>query len=349
MTERRYFCNSGTNESDMTMMEQLIEGFPAQLKEGLDIGANITIRKHEKDIRKVLICGMGGSGIGGDYVAQILRDEAKVPVLTCKSYDIPAWVDAHTLCIISSYSGNTEESIECLHQAFKTGAKIICISSGGKVQSLAESHDLDFVMLPGGSPSPRACLGYSVTAQLSCLQKSGLISRNSADQIRIASDLLKFEQEAIRTKAERIASGLLSGMAVIYSADRYEPVALRWRQQLHENSKIPAWHHVIPEMNHNEIVGWTQKQEQVSVVILRNKDDHKRNTARMDFTVNLVSNLAARTIEVHSKGNSYTERAFYLSHLGDWVSYYLAVLRKVDPSEIRIIDTLKQTLQNDQF
>lgn len=327
------------------MMDQLIKKFPAQLKEAIEIGENVVIHLHTKPIHKVIMVGMGGSGIGGAYVSDLISDECFVPYIILSSYKLPAYTDENTLLIVSSYSGNTEETIAAMEQAIQAKAKIVCISSGGIIMEYASSNGLDHIKLPTGWPSPRACLGYSIIGQLFVLNKMGLISHNTIDQCKMSADLLSFEQEDIMQKAEKLAGLLVKKTPVIYTTDRNESVAIRWRQQINENSKVLCWHHVIPEMNHNELVGWKSKNEDLAVIFLRNRDDLKRNQIRIDISKQIISQLAPTVIEIYSKGQSLTEKMMYLTHLGDWLSWYLAQLNNVDASEIQVIDFLKSELE----
>lgn len=327
------------------MMYQLIKKFPAQLKEAIEIGESAVIRTHFHPIKNVILAGMGGSGIGGTFVADMIADECIVPFNISNSYKLPAYVDKNSLVIISSYSGNTEETISALEVAIKQGSKIVCIASGGKIKEMASQYSLDFVALPIGWPSPRACIGYSLVQQLYILNSLGLVSRSSIEGIKIAADLLSFEQEDIISKAEKLAALMVKKLPVIYTSDRLESVAIRWRQQLNENAKILCWHHVIPEMNHNELVGWKHKQEDISVVFLRYKDEPRKIQIRTDFTKKIVSTLSHNVIEIYAKGQTLPEKMMYMAHLGDWVSWYLAQNNGVDASEIQVVDYLKAELE----
>jgi glucose/mannose-6-phosphate isomerase len=325
-------------------MDKMIEAFPIQLKEAIKLANNISVTDHHTSLNKVMVLGMGGSGIGGDFVRSIVSNVCKYPIVVNKSYDIPAWVDQHTLVITSSYSGNTEETISAFESALTTGAKITIISSGGKLIDKAKALKLDHVLLPGGWPSPRACLGYSIVAQLGILIKTGIVLPVYLEHVKSAIDLMKFDQDGIKKQAFDIASWLFKKTPVIYTPDSMEPVAIRWRQQINENSKMLSWHHVVPEMNHNELVGWKSQRKDIAVVVLRNRDDHKRTSHRMDICKKLIEPLSGGYLEVMSKGNSILEKSFYLVHLGDWVSLYLAQMNKVDPVEIDVIDALKNKL-----
>lgn len=326
------------------MMMSLVDRFPAQLQEALEIGAAATIRPHDKTINKIYLAGLGGSGIGGDFTAEFVAHECKVPYLVGKGYDIPAFIDEHTLFIASSYSGNTEETLSAYEQAKSTGAKIVVVSSGGKLIQYAQERDLDYIQVPGDWPSPRACLGFSFVQQLFILSKLGMIGTDQIDQIRSSINLLKFDQDDIKVEAERIAKLLYGKLPIIYTTDRMESVAVRFRQQINENSKMLCWHHVIPEMNHNELVGWRDKNDLLAVVYFRNKDDHKRNATRIDINKEIISKYAAPVIEIWSKGTSLVERSMYLVHLGDYISCYLADMRGMDSIEVDVIDYLKGEL-----
>ena len=325
-------------------MDQLIERFPAQLTEALEIGENATIKAHTQEINKVYVAGMGGSGIGANFVAEFIVGECKLPYIIGKGYDSPAFVDKNTLYIASSYSGNTEETLSALAQVADSGAKIVCISGGGKLIALAKERGYDYIQMPGDWPSPRACLGYSLVQQLYVLYKLNIIGRTTIDQIKSSIDLIKYDQDEIKNKAEKIAALIKGKIPVIYTSDRMEAVAVRFRQQINENSKFLAWHHVIPEMNHNELVGWKDVYENIAVIYFRNKDDFRRNAVRMDINKEVISKYCDSIIEIYSKGQSLVEKSMYFVHLGDWVSWYLAELRGVDALEVNVIDHLKGEL-----
>lgn len=326
------------------MMDQLIERFPSQLIEALEIGEAATINAHSEKIDKVFVAGMGGSGIGANFVAEFITDECKLPYIIGKSYHIPAWIDKNTLFVASSYSGNTEETLQALEAAEKTGCKIVCVCSGGKLMGIAKEKNYDYIAVPGNWPSPRACLGYSLASQLYVIYKLGIISKTAIDQLKSSIDLIKYDQEEIKNKAKKIAEIIHGKIPYIYTTDRMESVAMRFRQQINENSKYLACHHVIPEMNHNELVGWKDVMNNVAVIIFRNKDDYSRNVTRIDINKEIISKLTNTVIEIYSKGQNLVEKSIYFVHLGDWVSWYLAELRGVDALEVNVIDYLKKEL-----
>ncbi|MBK6905384.1 MAG: bifunctional phosphoglucose/phosphomannose isomerase [Saprospirales bacterium] len=325
-------------------MEKLILQFPAQLREALSIGKAAAIRPAGKDVRQVLVAGMGGSGIGADFVAAFIRKECKAPLIVLKDYELPGFVDEGTIFIASSYSGNTEETLAAARQALQKGARVIAITSGGTLAEMAREHSWDAVFLPKGQPAPRACLGYSMVAQLSVLHKLGLTGTAELDAIAAAADMLESMQEELREKAEQLAGFLLGKTPVIYTTNALEPVALRFRQQLAENSKVLGWHHVLPEMNHNELVGWRRDMPQLAALFLRHSGESDENRLRMDITREVVSEFAGARLEIFAKGNGLIEQSLYLVHLADWTSLYLAGRQGLDAMEISIIGFLKEKM-----
>lgn len=325
-------------------MNNLIEQFPDQILESLEIGENAVINAHDKTINKVYVAGLGGSGIGANYVAEFIREESPIPYCVGKGYSIPKYIDENTLAICSSYSGNTEETLHAFKAMLDTGAKIVVISSGGKLIEAAKEKGLDYIQVPANSPSPRACLGYSVIQQLFVLNKLGFIKDGFKSALKVSSDQLRFDSEDIQKSAKAVADRIYDKIPIIYTTDRMESVAVRLRQQINENSKMLCWHHVIPEMNHNELVGWREKHPNVAVIYLRNNDDFKRNQLRININQEIIGKYADTIIDIFSKGNTLIEKAFYLTHLGDWISWYLSELKNVDAIEIDVINYLKSEL-----
>ncbi len=328
----------------MKSMYEMIHAFPAQLEEAILIASQSKVQKHVHSIQNVFISGMGGSGIGGDFVCTLVKDLCKVPVVVGKAYEAPAWIDKNSLVIISSYSGNTEETISTFKEILNSGAKIVCIASGGEIIKLANENNLDVIRVPAGWSSPRACLGYSLVAQLYVMVALDLTDARFISELPQVIQRLQSESSDIIEKAKQLAAVLQNKMIVIYSTNRIEPVAVRFRQQINENGKMLCWHHVIPEMNHNELVGWRWNQPAMAVLFLRNSDDHIRNQARIELTKEIVSHYAASVIEIYSKGNSLFERSLYLVHLLDYSSVFLADYNKIDATEVRVIDFLKDEL-----
>ena len=324
-------------------MYTLIDGFADQLKDAISIGQNANLKNNGTTITSVVITGLGGSGIGGKIVSQLVANEAKVPFTLYNNYDLPAHVGPNTLVIVSSYSGNTEETLGAMQDALASGAEVACITSGGKVLELCKEHDLNHIVIPGGNP-PRTMLAYSLTQQFYLLSNYGIISNDFKVGLNASVERLSRDKEEIKSDAKTLTAKLHGKRVVIYSEANYEGVGVRFRQQLNENSKELCWHHVFPEMNHNELVGWGGGSDVISVVLFRNKDDNDRTQVRMDLSKGIWARYTPHVNEVWSKGESMIEKSFYLILLGDWVSYYLAEMKGVDPVEIEVINFLKGEL-----
>lgn len=323
-------------------MLDLIAEFPSQMQVAIRAAREIRLSK-PSSIQNVVITGLGGSGIGGKIVSQWLSEECPVPVVPNNDYKLPGFVNGKTLLIACSYSGNTEETLSALNAAIEQKAQVVCISSGGEMTRLAAELSLPCVSIPGGQP-PRSQFGFASITLLYVLHQLGLASSARIAELDAAEALLRKEQESIKTLAANVARKISRRTPVIYSESGYEGVAVRWKQQFNENSKMLCWSAVIPEMNHNELVGWAGGDNSYAALILRNQDDFIKNKIRMDISQQIMSKKSDVVLELESKGESRIERSFYLIHLGDWLSYYLAVERGFDPVVIDEIEFLKSEL-----
>lgn len=324
-------------------MKELIKDFTNQIAHAIVIGNAYEPSDWNANISNVLISGLGGSGIGGTIAAEVVASEAHVPIVTNNGYFIPNFVSINTLFLACSYSGNTEETISAAKLAHEEGAKIVVISSGGKLKELADEFSWDFIGIPGGQP-PRASFGLSFPEVLYVLHAHDIISKKFEKELEAAIKLLDDNEAAIQDEAKQVTEKLFGKIPVIYAADGFGGVATRFRQQVNENSKMLCWHHVIPEMNHNELVGWRDKNEDLAVIIFRNETDFKNIQARMEINKGTFAEYTNTTIEVWSKGTSDLQRALYLIHLGDWVSFFLGEKKGVDITEVKVIDHLKGEL-----
>ncbi len=324
-------------------MEKLIQDFGAQLREAVQIGTKAVFTQPENEIRNICLIGMGGSAFGGEVTKNFIGSVCPVPFDIVRDYTVPGYVSKHTLLIVSSYSGNTEETLSAFEQAIPRGPKVVCVTSGGKVLQIAQEKGYDHIVVPGGYP-PRTAAGFSIVQQLYVLKGMGLIDNFDASLGEAIDLLTDFDGH---DDAKLIADQLHKRIPVLYSSPVFESIAIRWRQQIEENAKHIAFHHVIPEMNHNELVGWKNPEallDDAVVVILRSEYDHPRNAIRMDISRELMGDVADTVIEVLAVGESHLGQLFYLLHLGDWVSYYLAQLNHEDPMPVQVIDFLKSEL-----
>lgn len=326
-------------------MEKLISAFPANITEAIEIAKASNFRKPDKPIQNVVICGMGGSGIGGGMVRSWVEEELRVPVITVKDYILPKFVAENSLVIGSSYSGNTEETTSSVKQAISRGAHIIGICSGGALKQICEENGFDVVVVPGGNP-PRTALAFSIIQLLNILTQLGLISEGRLSELEKSRELIIANEEEIKQTARETAAFLKDNVAILYGTTAYEPVLVRARQQFNENGKLLCWHHAIPEMNHNELVGWGGGDERFAVVFFMPEEIHRRNAKRIEISKEVISKKTSKIYEIHAKGNSVIERSIYMINIVDWASLYLSELKNVDPIDIEVIDFLKGELAN---
>lgn len=337
---------------DNSYMFGVLSNFGNQIEEAMSLGKALKPHDDLKNINKIIICGLGGSAIGGDLLRSYLTYEIKIPILINRNYKLPAFADENTLVIISSYSGNTEESLSSYKNAKESGCKIVCLSSGGKLVILAENENNFLIKIPRGY-QPRCALGFAFFPLLILLSKLGFISDKSKE-IEKTAEMIKRKSmtysnyEYKDNVAIKIAEHLFGKIPVIYSSvDILDIVNLRWRGQINENAKSLAFGNLVPEMNHNEIVGWQENPDilkRFAVVSLIDREDNPSILKRMKITLDLIQHLRGAQIEIDGEGDSHLERIFDLIYLGDWVSFYLAILYKVDPTPVEKINFLKNKL-----
>jgi len=323
-------------------MKNLVEGFTKQLQEALDI-ANKAVLTKKNNIHNIVVTGLGGSGIGGTLLSELVQSECPIPIIVNKDYFLPEFVNSNSLVIISSYSGNTEETLSAMKQAIDKNAQIVCVTSGGEVHSIAQQYKFDTIIIPGGHP-PRSCIGYSLIQLFKIVQFNGFVKTDLLNQVKATITLLDNEKEAIKVESTLIAKKLLNKIPVIYSLGSCEGAAVRFRQQINENSKMLCWHHTLPEMNHNELVGWTEKNDSLAVVTFRTSFDYARTIKRYDICKTLFEKYSHSVTDITAKGTSKVEQFFYLINIGDWITCYIADLKNIDAVEVNVITNLKNEL-----
>ena len=329
-------------------MKKLIEGFTRQLTDALRIGESVDLVRPGSDIRNILITGMGGSGIGANLVESLTFGRVPIPMSVNKGYNIPQYVGPHTLFIACSYSGNTEETLSAIEKALLKRAHIICITSGGKMLEIAKEYNLHYIQMPAGSSSPRAMLGYSMISLLYALYHTNLIGAAFIKETQNAVEYLDRGEKAIQAQAELIAKKINGKLPIIYCDGRLEAMAVRFQNQLNENSKHMAHVNTFPEMNHNEIVGWEHPASvlaQSQVIYLYTDHDHVRVEKRMELCRDIFEKRSNPIIDIVGEGASLLEQYYHLIHLTDWISYYLAIENKVDPNPVEVIMYLKGELE----
>lgn len=323
-------------------MRSLVEGFSRQLQEALTIAESATLTK-KHNIQNIVITGLGGSGISGTILSELIQYECSIPVIVNKDYFLPEFINAQSLIIISSYSGSTEETLSAMQQAIDKKAQVICVTSGGKIKEIAATHHYDTITIPGGHP-PRSCIGYSLVQLFKIIQFNGFVKTDLLQQVKDSIALLDIEEEFIKNEAKTIAKQLLGKIPVMYSLGSCEGTVVRFRQQINENSKMLCWHHTFPEMNHNELVGWTEKNENLAVITFHTSFDYERTVKRYEICKPLFKKYSSSVSDIYAKGTSKLEQYFYLIHIGDWISVDLADLKNIDATEVDVITNLKNEL-----
>jgi glucose/mannose-6-phosphate isomerase len=300
----------------------------------------------------IIVAGMGGSAIGGELARAILGDHASRPLITARAYGLPPWTTHDTTVVCASYSGDTEETLTCYEAAGVIGATRVVVTSGGKLAQLARADGVPVIPVAGGY-QPRAAVAYLTVAVLEVATLAGVGPRMNSE-IDVAADHLEElvvdwgPEGAEDCEPKRLARSLNGTIPVITGAGLTTPIAVRWKTQLNENAKVPAYSQELPEMDHNEIEGWTLAGElgRFSAVFLDDDDTHPRVKERMDITSRLIRPGAAGCHRVHSRGQTTVERVFSLILLGDLVSLYTAVLRGMDPQPVPLLEALKEQLSH---
>ena len=315
-------------------MLKVIEEFPNQCQTALELPKGMSV---SGKIDKIVVAGMGGSAVGGDLLKTYMHN-SKIPVYVVRDYKVPNFVDETTLFFAVSYSGNTEETLSAFEDATKKKAKIVAVTSGGQLASSAKRA----IKIPSGL-QPRAALGYLFFPVLGVLVNSGIIDVKSGEISEMLAVLSKTSD--FKVDGERIAKEIQDRTPIVYASEFFSAVAYRWKTQFNENSKIAAFHHAFSEMNHNEIAGYqTMNRSDFISIFIRDKDDNERIKKRMDITKEIISSRVD-VHEVHTKGDFLLSRIFSGIYYGDFISYYLALANKIDPTPVTVIENLKKKLK----
>lgn len=339
---------------DKKNFKRYLLDLPKQIIDTMDIVAAKRPEINYKQIGNVIILGMGGSAISGDVYRNIFNDRLTRPVEVFRNYSAPAYCGKSTLVIACSYSGNTEETLAALDSAKSMGCQIVSITSGGKLAAVSKKNGWPVIAIPDGYP-PRTAFGFLFTALLFLLNPV-LDKEISRQEIGDLANLIhglnhRHDEDAAVGKvlARELAFEIHHKIPVVYAASPgLEAVARRWKNQFQENAKSMAFANVLPEMNHNEIVGYEMDHNVIAdliVIFLENEDLPPRIAARLALTKSIIGDRGTKIVEIYSEGKTPLEQAFSLICTGDWVSYYLALIYEKDPESIVNIDYLKTELQ----
>ncbi|HVF78017.1 MAG TPA: bifunctional phosphoglucose/phosphomannose isomerase [Solirubrobacteraceae bacterium] len=326
-----------------------IVGLPEHLRDALWKAESTNLQPWDSP-GGLVVAGMGGSAVGGALARAMLGDHASRPILASRTYGLPAWTTPDTTVLCASYSGNTEETLACYEAAGALGAKRIAVTSGGKLAEIARADGVPVIPVAGGF-QPRAAVAYMTVASLEAARLCGAGPRMGAE-IDVAADHLEHlviewgAEGADDSEAKSLARALADSVPVIAGAGLTSPIAYRWKTQFNENAKIPAFTHELPELCHNEVVGWNDAPllGRFSAIFLDDSDTHPRIKERIALTQELIGDSAVCSHVVHSRGHTAVERVLSLVLLGDLVSLYVAVLRGTDPTPVDVLVTLKERL-----
>jgi glucose/mannose-6-phosphate isomerase len=327
--------------------------FPENLADAHKIGANISLNNSYEDVQNIIVAGMGGSAIGGDVVSVLEKDKLNVPLVVCRGYTLPKWVNENTLVICSSYSGNTEETLSALEDAVSKNAQICGITTGGKIAKRLNEFKKDVVLIPSGL-QPRAALAFSFIPMAMLLEKTGVMELSLSQWITETVESLSTARELYSKENEEnpiyeLAQQIYQKIPIIYADQSTLGVAAtRLKGQICENGKMLAYHNELPEFNHNEIVGWENNAElfeHMFVLWLTDTSDNDRVKHRQEITQNILNDAGVEQYVIEMTGNSFQERFLHGVHYGDWLSYWCAILHGTDPSPVEKISRLKDELE----
>ncbi|MHB1131320.1 MAG: bifunctional phosphoglucose/phosphomannose isomerase [Chloroflexota bacterium] len=329
-----------------------IAELPTQLHGAWRGVAGLTLPRDYSGAESVVVLGMGGSAIGGDLVRTLLLGELGVPMEVVRDYNLPAFVGSRTLTIASSYSGNTEETLAGYRAARERGAKLVVLTTGGQIQQLAESDGVPVVRF-SYQAQPRAALGHSLVPLLGILRAAGLIADRGGEVAEAAAVLenlrgrLDENSPAAQNPAKQLANELHEHLPFVYGGGLTAVVAQRWKGQFNENSKAWAAFDVLPELNHNSVVGYewpAHLTDVIRVVFLASDFVHPRVQARFKVTQEILRRQGIQYAVVQAEGKSALAQLLSSVYYGDYTSYYLATLYGADPSPVKVIDFLKSEL-----
>ncbi|MBQ2762873.1 MAG: bifunctional phosphoglucose/phosphomannose isomerase [Candidatus Methanomethylophilaceae archaeon] len=322
----------------------------SRIVDDLECSINTKLHLPRVDFDEILICGMGGSAIGGDIVANCLFTLSDTPIRVIRFPELPVWANEKTLVIVSSYSGNTLETLSVYDQAVEHGCKIICITSGGELKKKADSNSNSVVPVKSGI-QPRNAVGYTVGYMLNIIKSVGGPDI-TADVNKCIPSLKKYisSLKPVDSEARKIAAIIREGVPVIYSTESFSSIAGRWRAQFNENSKILAFDGHIPETNHSDIVGLVEHNGvSLKPILLVEYRQSKLMKDIIGATSSTLKSHGLKPYIVRVSGKTVFERIFRAMILGDFISLHLAFFRELDPSDVSSISVFKTTLFNKLF
>jgi glucose/mannose-6-phosphate isomerase len=342
---------SAVRDQDPGGMLAAVADLGAHCRDGYVQGSSASGLPDLADVRSVVFCGMGGSAVAGDVLRSVFRDRLGVPVEVNRSPELPEHAGPHSLVVVSSYSGNTSETLGAFREAIKRGCRMIVVTSGGTVADEAAAAGVPVVPVPGGF-QPRAALGWLAFTALGAREAAGLLPPLAEDVAEAAAEVearaaaCGLDVPSGDNPAKRLAAEIGDRVPVIWGAEGIgSAAAARWKTQFNENGKVPAWWASMSELDHNEVVGWTEPFGSAHCVIaLRHDAEEPEIAARFPLSLEIAADAGAATHEVWATGRSALARLLSLISLGDFTSAYVAIRKGVDPTPVDVIQRLKAAL-----
>lgn len=321
-----------------TILEDTLD-LPNQLRDAL--WRMETARLEPAEAAGLMVCGMGGSAIGGDLAAAAIGDRLTKPLISVRGYELPSWATPEWTILCSSYSGNTEETLACFEAAEALGARRLVLSTGGALVERAREAGVP-VVAPPGIYQPRVAVAYMFAAAAEAATLAGA-APGIRTEIDAGAAFLEREALTVKAKAAEIAAALGSAPAVVYGSDLTAPLARRWKTQLNENAKLPAFYAELPEADHNEVCGWSgESAGRMTAVFLEDCDQHPRERRRFELTAEIAAESGAEVVRVETVGETRVERLLWMLLLGDLVSLEVARAIGVDPERINALNRIKE-------
>ncbi|MBI4148815.1 bifunctional phosphoglucose/phosphomannose isomerase [Candidatus Woesearchaeota archaeon] len=320
---------------DREHMADILAAFPQQIAEAAHLGKDICL---SGKVSQVVIAGMGGSALPGEFLQSYL--DIPLPIVVVKGYELPAFVNKETLVFAISYSGNTEETIAALHEAKKRGSMIVVVSSGGKLIALARRMRLNMIIVPAGM-QPRMAYAYLFIPLLNVLHQLGIIP---SQEKAIAQAAQALRSTMHQRQGKLLAAKIGKRIPLVYSSSRWRAVSYKWKINFNENAKIHAFSNVFPELNHNEMSGFLNKNGNYFAVLIKDPQDHPRIQRRMRVFQQILQRHHYPFAEVVLRGPPLAKMLTGIM-IGDWCSYHLALRYRTDPTPVPLIETFKKQLR----
>jgi glucose/mannose-6-phosphate isomerase len=335
---------------DASKMRNIMLCLPESCLEAYELAEDLELPKRFSPLpRNIVFIGMGGSSIGGSLIRSWASDKSKIPITICQEYHLPNFVDRYSFVIAVSYSGNTEETLSAFVEAVQRGCNVVTVASGGKLMEFSDELQIPCARVPPGLP-PRGALPYLFMPLLSLVRRAGIDvdpeeKNECIEVVRALRNDLRPESLFENNRAKQIASDLLGLTPIVYGWGKYIPVAQRIKTQFNENSKIPAFWSMLPEGDHNDVIGWDGDKEtskRYGAVVIREPEEPEEIWNRIESTKRVVlADSMARVIEIRATGGASLAKMFSVLYTGDFASLYMAALRGVDPTPVKVIDRLK--------